>query len=295
MLLVTLQHIRYEAIWSFSMVQHQQWQQGGSAAEIYQREIVPRITMLWAKDLVDRVELRHGDRVLDVACGTGVVTRVAAERATGGQVIGLDLNAEMLKVARSQLEGTGSLIEWRQGSALALPFENDAFDVVLCQLGLQFFPDKLLAMQEMARILGASGRLALSVFSAIERTPVALALASALDRHLGTEASSTKRAEHSLSDPDILANLARDAGLTKIVVTPVQQTIRFHSSLEYVRLQLTATPQAQLISHMQEDEQLRVIEAIADDIAVELGTLGAAEEMSSPQECNVLTASLSSH
>ncbi len=273
------------------MVEHEQWQQVGSAAELYQRHIVPRITALWASDLVDRAKLRAGERVLDVACGTGVVARLAAERTGGAQVIGLDLNAEMLRVARSQQDRAVKSIEWREGSALALPFEKEAFEVVLCQLGLQFFPDKSLALREMARVLILGGRLVLSVFSALERTPVAFALANSLDRHFGKGASSTKRAEHAFWDPEILARLAEDAGLTQVAVTPVEQTIRFPSTLEYVRLQLTATPQAELISQMQPREAQALIEAVARDVAVDLGSDNADGEMSSPQECNVLTAS----
>ena len=102
-----------------------------------------------------------------------------------GHLVGLDLNPGMLAVAQSVSGGHHPLIEWQQGSALELPFRDGSFDVVLCQLGLQFFPDRAAALGEMLRVLIPGGRLALSVYSAIERTPVALALAEALDRHLG--------------------------------------------------------------------------------------------------------------
>jgi ubiquinone/menaquinone biosynthesis C-methylase UbiE len=167
------------------MTWQEQYQQDGSAAELFQHYIVPRITSLWAKDLVDRAYVRIGDNVLDVACGTGVVTRLAARQSRTGRVVGLDLNADMLRVARGVAHMDDAPIEWCEGSALALPFEEGAFNVVLCQLGLQFFPDKSLALHEMARVLTLGGRLLLSVFTSIERTPVAYAFANALDRHLG--------------------------------------------------------------------------------------------------------------
>ena len=152
------------------MTWQEQYQQEGSAAELFQRYVVPRITSLWAKDLVDGARVRAGESVLDVACGTGVVTRLAAQQSGNGRVVGLDLNSDMLRVARGVAQVAGRSIEWCEGSALALPFEEGAFNIVLCQLGLQFFPDKSLALQEMARVLSFEGRLLLSVFTSIERT-----------------------------------------------------------------------------------------------------------------------------
>src|SRR5262245_60003743 len=113
----------------------------GSAAEIYQRYLVPGMTTKWADNLVHRAQLRAGEDVLDVACGTGVVARLAARKVTPGHVTGLDLNSGMLAVARNVSNG-GEPISWKEGSALDLPFSSGHFDAVLCQLGLQFFPDQ---------------------------------------------------------------------------------------------------------------------------------------------------------
>src|SRR5215207_11707155 len=119
---------------------------GGSAPENYERYFVPVIGAPLATDLVDVAALRPGERVLDVACGTGVVARLAAERVEAtGTVAGIDLNPGMLAVARS-VTPPGMVIEWHQSSAEAMPLPDEAFDVVLCQLGLQFVPDKLAAL-----------------------------------------------------------------------------------------------------------------------------------------------------
>src|SRR5262245_20233146 len=132
------------------MADHERWQLEGSAPELYERYIVPAVTALWAADLVTRAAPRPGDRVLDVACGTGIVARLAAERLNGvGRLVGLDINAGMLAVARSIPSHPGLPIEWLEGSALEMPFPDRAFDLVLCQLGLQFFPDRLAALGEM--------------------------------------------------------------------------------------------------------------------------------------------------
>jgi ubiquinone/menaquinone biosynthesis C-methylase UbiE len=182
------------------MSEHEHWQLDGSAAELYERYLVPTITSVWAADVIDRAKPQPSETVLDIACGTGAVTRLAAGRVLTGRVVGLDFNVAMLSVARS-MGSIGTPIEWREGTALSLPFEDGTFNLVLCQLGLQFFPDRLRAPREIMRVLAPSGRVALSVYSAIERTPAAYAFVRALDHRLGPEASKIKRAEHIFSNP----------------------------------------------------------------------------------------------
>jgi SAM-dependent methyltransferase len=121
---------------------------GGSAAEIYKRHMVPAIFGPWAEDLVACAAPQPGERVLDVACGTGVVARLVAQRVgPAGQVVGLDLNPGMLTVARALPPSQGAMIAWREGNASAIPLADAAFDLVLCQQGLQFFPDRPAALR----------------------------------------------------------------------------------------------------------------------------------------------------
>ena len=129
----------------------------------------------------------------------------------------------MLAVARSLNPGAGPSIQWYEGSALALPFSGDAFDLILCQFGLQFFPDKPAALGQMRRVLAPAGRVALSVFTVIEQTPASNALANALDRHFGAGASQTKRSEHVLSDSRELRELVAAAGFRNVAIETVTQ------------------------------------------------------------------------
>ena len=113
---------------------------GGTAAENYERYFVPAIGGPLATDLTEVAALDAGERALDVACGTGIVARLAAERVgPTGSVDGLDVNPGMLAVARS-VAPPGAAIEWHQSDAQALPFPEDAYDAALCQMGLQFLP-----------------------------------------------------------------------------------------------------------------------------------------------------------
>jgi ubiquinone/menaquinone biosynthesis C-methylase UbiE len=136
------------------MSKHEQWHLTEEAAERYERYVARYILGPWAPLLVDAARLMAGDRVLDVACGTGVVTRIAAERVgPDGQIIGLDLNPGMIRVARSLPSPIGAPMEWLERSALSLGLKDESVDAVLCQQGLQFFPDKPLALREMRRVL----------------------------------------------------------------------------------------------------------------------------------------------
>ena len=135
------------------MSTNEHWQMDASAPELYERYLVPAITSFWANDLLDRVGPTREESVLDIACGTGVVARLAKQRGHAGRLVGVDLNTAMLTIARQK----SAAVEWIEGSALDLPFDSNSFDVVLCQLGLQFFPDRRLALKEMVRVLKPGG------------------------------------------------------------------------------------------------------------------------------------------
>ena len=237
------------------------WQLEGAAAELFERYLVPLITAKWAEDLLDRAQPREGEAVLDIGCGTGIVARLAARRMGRGSVTGLDLNAGMLAVAR-KVPTEGAAIIWIEGSALDLPFPPDTFDVVVCQQGLQFFPDQRKALGEMRRVLKGGGRAALSVYSRIERTPGANAFVLALDDVLSGDASRIKRGEHSFTDAAQLETLLRDSGFNAVDLQTVEQTIVFPSVLDYVRFQLLATPMTVLMKDRTEAQREAIISSV---------------------------------
>jgi len=125
-----------------------------SVAEASERYLMSTFGYAWTQALVQLAMPQEGDRVLDVACGTGPVARyIAPFVGSTGRVVGLDLNSGMLDTARAMPVPAGVSIEWREGNATALPFPNAGFDVVCCQQGLQFFPDRPAALREMHRVL----------------------------------------------------------------------------------------------------------------------------------------------
>src|SRR4051812_6297216 len=164
--------------------------QGGSAPAAYQAFLVPAMFAPFAETLVEQAGVGEGSRVLDIACGTGAASRAAARRAgPSGSVTGVDLGEPTLAIAREQpMDGSAAPITWLQADATQLPVDDGAFDVAICQQGLQFFPDKAAALAEMHRALQPGGRLAIATWTDVESNPF-FAVIEALERHLGEEAS----------------------------------------------------------------------------------------------------------
>jgi ubiquinone/menaquinone biosynthesis C-methylase UbiE len=153
-----------------------------NAAEVYEEFFVPALFREWADRVADAAAVGPGARVLDVACGTGALTRaVAARVGARGAAIGLDVNADMLAVARRKAPA----LEWRQGRAEAFGFDSGRFDAVVSQFGLMFFEDRRAALAEMMRVLRPGGRLAVAVWDALERTPGYGAVTLLLQRLFG--------------------------------------------------------------------------------------------------------------
>ncbi|MGH9289645.1 MAG: class I SAM-dependent methyltransferase [Acidimicrobiales bacterium] len=225
--------------------QQERWQLVGTAAEVYQQRLVPAIFEPWAPLVVDAASLHPGERVLDVACGTGVVAREAARRvASQGTVVGLDNNASMLDVARAIPSTPATSIEWREADAMAMPFPEAAFDVVLCQLGLQYFVDRLAVLREMRRVLTDDGRLVVLVWQSIEGSPGFALLAEALQRHVGTQAVTIMRAPFGLGDPDELRATISEGGFHDVSVRAAEGTVRFPSARHFVEYSVAGSPLA---------------------------------------------------
>ncbi|MBV9278594.1 MAG: class I SAM-dependent methyltransferase, partial [Chloroflexi bacterium] len=192
------------------------------AMTVYDEIMVPRIFGPWADLLLDTVGIAQGDRVLDVATGPGTVARRAAARTgASGRVTGCDLSPAMLEVATSKPPDAGAAaIGYVHCPADALDVPDGAFDVALCQQGLQFFPDRPAALAEMRRALRPGGRLGLAVWCTIEECPPFAALADACEPVLGAEVTSTYRqGPWGLPDPDELRRLVVAAGFSGVEVT----------------------------------------------------------------------------
>lgn len=197
-----------------------------SAAEVYDEFFVPALFGAWPPQLVAAAHLDPGMRVVDVACGTGVLTIEAARAVSpDGTAVGLDLNSGMLAVARRKAPE----IDWREGSAEALPFDSGDFDAAVSQFGLMFFQDRHEAIREMWRVLRPGGRLVIAVWDSLENTPGYSAVTLLLARLFGDEIADLLRAPYTLGDTRLLETLLLDSGVEGPQVLRVAGEARFPS------------------------------------------------------------------
>jgi ubiquinone/menaquinone biosynthesis C-methylase UbiE len=258
------------------------YQLSGDAPTAYAR-FSYKIMEPWTDDLILSARCRDGDRVLDVACGPGLVAnRVNQVSGRLCSVSGIDLNEPMLKVARANPS-----IEWHQGSATELPFADASFDVVLCQQGLQYFSDRPAAVREMTRVLATGGRLALNVWGALERQAFHTAILDGVNHFMGAEARALFDLAFSLHSVAELRKLAEDAGLKDIHVRLEHRTIRYPSASALAVGFLSSTPVSAQYAAMDEERRRSFIDYVVGKLATYVDDAGLA----APMENHYLAAS----
>ena len=213
-------------------------QYAAAAAENYEKYFVPAIGEPIARRLVDAAHPIPGERVLDVACGTGIVARLASTAVgPGGTVAGLDANPGMLEVARKL---TPDDIDWHTAPAEDMPLPDASFDLVLCSMGLQFFPDKDQALREMYRVLVPTGR---AVWCTPGPTPPLMeAIDDALTHHVGTAASMFVHTVFSLHDPDVARTLMGSAGFEDVEIDTTTVNLRLAPPVDFFWQYVRSTP-----------------------------------------------------
>lgn len=235
-----------------TMTDSERGQVNRSAAEVYEEFFVPALFEQWAARVADAAQIRAGQRVLDVACGTGVLARHVAERVgAGGSVAGVDINEGMLAVARRKARE----VEWRNGAAEALPFPEASFDTVVCQFGLMFFADRRQAVTEMIRVLRPHGRLCVAVWDSLSTTPGYAAMTDLLQRLFGDRAADALRAPFTLGDKRTLGGLFSDARVGEIDIATHDGMARFPSIAAWVRTDVKGWTLADMI----DDRQLALL------------------------------------
>jgi ubiquinone/menaquinone biosynthesis C-methylase UbiE len=202
--------------------------------EIYERVLVGPLFRPFAEQLVARLALRPGDRLIDVAAGTGIVARIARERlGPEARIVGVDVAPAMLAVARA----VDPTIDWRAGNAASLPVAAaEQFTVLTCHQGLQFMPDKAAAIREMRRALAPGGRVGIATWRSLQELPRMLELNAIAERHVGQVVDS----RHSFGDANALQRLLSDGGFSDISVETVTHDVQFAEGALFARLNAMA-------------------------------------------------------
>lgn len=208
-------------------------------AEAYEERFVPALFQHWVEPVLQAAAPKPGDRVLDVACGTGVVARAAADLvAPEGRVTGVDLNHAMLTVAQR----VSPEIDWRQGDVAALPFGEDAFDVATCQAAIFFFADPTGALQEMARVTRPGGRVVVQAFSSLLAQPAYRPWVEVVARYAGPDAAQLLGTYWAHGDTEIMRGRCTDAGLHVTAVHEHTRPAYFPNIQTMVLTEVNATP-----------------------------------------------------
>lgn len=205
------------------------------AAWAYERLHVNALFQQWTNPVLAAAAVTEGSRVLDVACGTGVLARAAHGRVSvRGSVTGVDINPAMLSVAASVEPG----VTWIEGEAGQLPFDDDSFDAVVCQFGLMFFPDPVRAIHEMLRCVSPDGRVAVAVWDALERCEAYSLSVDLLNRRAGPAAAEGLRAPFVMGHPGSLRDMFQEAGARTISISTLPGTAVFPSVRSMVEADL---------------------------------------------------------
>jgi ubiquinone/menaquinone biosynthesis C-methylase UbiE len=261
------------------------YQLEGNVPQLYERETVHTLGRPLAELMFAHAALQAGDRVLDAACGTGIVTRVAAQRFRHlAHIVGVDLNPGMLDVARSHTPTTGVPVEWQQGDLGALPFAAGSFEVVLCQQGLQFVPDPSATLREMRRVLVPGGRLAFTVFSEV---PVYYTVfADALARHVSAAAATSCLSRYTLQEATRLQTLVDAAGFGAITINVLEVQRRMPASAASVVEAMARAPYAQDVAAVEEARR----HAIGQEVSAALQAYRDGDEAVIPHRSHLVQA-----
>lgn len=237
-----------------------------SAAESYERQKVPAIFAPMIEATLRTISLPQRAYVLDVACGTGAVSRAVASRLTEpGKIVGADLNPAMVEVARQNISNDIHEFEFVTAPAEAMPFEDTTFDFVFCQHGLQFFPDKPASLAEMRRVTKTGGKLIVTCWSAIP--PFFQVVRGVLANRLGEDAAQKAIAPFVWNDGAHIRSLIGASGFN--CPKPIQLNVdrNMSASPEAMREEILATPNEVVLLEAGEDTIGTIVSEILEGVS----------------------------
>lgn len=261
------------------------FQLSGNAAAIYEEQKVPAIFRPLALATLDAVPIGDDDRVIDVACGTGIVGReILQHLGPAGRVVGVDLNDGMIGIARSLTQADAARCAWHVSDVTSMPFEAETFTLAVCQQGLQFFPDEDGALREIRRVLRPSGRIAITVWAGA--SDFFKSLAGAISRHVGEDAAQKSLAPFQYQGMATLPDRLSGMGFEQVDVTPLSVDRVLYDPAEAIPKEILGNPVGPAVSAQGEAVMNRIVSEVIEELsaAVDGATLTA------PQRANLVTA-----
>jgi SAM-dependent methyltransferase len=256
-----------------------------TAAEKYQAQKVPAVFGPLARATFAAITLPENAGVLDLACGTGIVTKIVAERLPGiGRIVGTDLNPAMIEVARQTMHDTRHAVEWAVADVSNLPFGDGEFDVAFCQQGLQFFPDEPAALRKIRRVPTPNGQLVLTVWSAI--SPLFQAVSGSLRIRVSEAAADQAVHPFAFRDGDVIAALLAGAGFSIANASTLLVQRPLTPARAAIRAEILATPYEMALRKKGND----TIDAIVDDVDIALERYRDGNNLIVPQEAHLFQA-----
>ena len=262
------------------------FQLSADAARTYESQKVPAMFAPLAAATVENIAIEPDDTVLDVACGTGVILRAIGEKTkpTPSRLAGCDLNRGMVEVARELTADVPYQCQWYEADVETLPFQSGEFSLCFCQQGLQFFPEKTIALREIARVLRPGGRLVLTVWS--EVSPLFPCLADALRAHINSGVAEQSLAPFSFRDVAVISQLLKDAGYTALNVRELTVIRALGPAPASIPGEIAGNPVGVEVSKQPEQTQAAIISEVTKMIQVYANTSG----FSIPQKTHLIEA-----
>jgi len=244
----------------------------GDIPKNYDRHLGPMLFHGYADDLAARVAMTDGMRLLETACGTGIVTRRLADRLRGrGSIVATDLNEPMVAHARTQMPTDSSHVEWQTADATKLPFPDRSFDAVVCQFGLMFFPDKAAGIREAFRVLKPGGQYLFNVWGAIARNPVQRIAHEVVGTFFPVNPPMVHTVPFSLHDPEPIRKMLAEAGFGQVEIAHLTKEGASPSAAEATIALTEGTPILGAIMDRRPEALDEIERATAAAIAAELG------------------------